>query len=205
MSGASNAGALRPKERILRKYLVPAAVMIESDDSEEVTALVRRGDEIGLGVKHNGVRLTALTLVGTPRLDQIDDAPVEDSDHTDDSSNGAPADHGEHAGPARELHAATGDRPATLDRLLDYVADNLPANVVEVLAATPPPTGREAVIANAIGPTMLFGLQDAELVGEPGRQRIEDWIKWISETVAALPLAPQPSVEAQSRQGDAVE
>ncbi|MEV8544566.1 hypothetical protein [Streptomyces sp. NPDC051572] len=91
------------------------------------------------------------------------------------------------------------DRPNALDRLLGYVADHLTANVVEAQAAEPP-TGRAAVVANAIGPTMLFGLQDAELVGEPGRQRIEDWIKWISETVAALPIEPRPPVEAQQRQ-----
>lgn len=97
------------------------------------------------------------------------------------------------------------ERPAALDRLLGYVADNLPADDVEVPAATLPPTDRAAVIANAIGPTMLIGLQDAELVGEPGRKRIEAWITWISETAAALPRAPQPDVETQSQQGDAGE
>ena len=50
-----------------------------------------------------------------------------------------------------------------------------------------PATDRTALIADAIGPTMLLGLQDAELFDEPGRERIRDWIKWISETVAALP------------------
>ncbi|MFJ5915006.1 hypothetical protein ACIQFW_04305 [Streptomyces ardesiacus] len=42
-------------------------------------------------------------------------------------------------------------------------------------------------VAAVIGPTMLLGLQDAELDGEGGTQRIHDWIKWISEAVAALP------------------
>jgi hypothetical protein len=46
---------------------------------------------------------------------------------------------------------------------------------------------RAAAIADAIGPTMLLGLQDAELFDEPGRERIREWVKWISETVAALP------------------
>jgi len=49
---------------------------------------------------------------------------------------------------------------------------------------------RVKAIADAIGPVMLLGLQDAELFDEPGQERIRDWIKWISETVAALP-APE--------------
>jgi hypothetical protein len=48
---------------------------------------------------------------------------------------------------------------------------------------------RTAVIAAAIGPNMLLSLQDAELAGAQGAERIQDWIKWISETVAALPAA----------------
>jgi hypothetical protein len=41
-------------------------------------------------------------------------------------------------------------------------------------------------IAQAIGPTMLFGLQDAELFDEPGKQRVQEWVDWISKTVAVL-------------------
>jgi len=52
---------------------------------------------------------------------------------------------------------------------------------------------RAAAIADAIGSTMLLGLQDAELFDEPGRERIREWVKWISETVAALPaVLPAP-------------
>lgn len=46
---------------------------------------------------------------------------------------------------------------------------------------------RVALVAEAIGPVMLIGLQDAELFDQPGTERIGEWIKWISETVAALP------------------
>ncbi len=54
-------------------------------------------------------------------------------------------------------------------------------------SAGPAPADWAATIADVIGPIMLVGLQDAELVGEPGAERIRDWGKWISETVAALP------------------
>jgi hypothetical protein len=57
-------------------------------------------------------------------------------------------------------------------------------------AVVPPaPADRAAAIAAAIGPTMLLSLQDAELAGAQGAERIRDWVKWISETVAALPAA----------------
>ena len=62
-------------------------------------------------------------------------------------------------------------------------------------AAAAPSTDQAALVADAIGPTMLLGLQDAELFDEPGQERIRDWIKWISETVAALPL-PAPADRA---------
>ncbi|MEU1302814.1 hypothetical protein [Streptomyces shenzhenensis] len=50
-------------------------------------------------------------------------------------------------------------------------------------------------IADAIGPTMLLGLQDAELDGEGGAQRIREWVAWISQTVAALPLVQAAAKE----------
>lgn len=41
-------------------------------------------------------------------------------------------------------------------------------------------------IADAIGPTMRIGLQDAELDGQGGAERINEWIEWIAD--ALLPL-----------------
>lgn len=41
-------------------------------------------------------------------------------------------------------------------------------------------------IVKAIGPTMLIGLQDAELHDEPGEQRIREWVNWIADTVTPL-------------------
>jgi hypothetical protein len=41
-------------------------------------------------------------------------------------------------------------------------------------------------IKKTIGPTMLLGLQDAELDGEGGQQRIREWVDWIAEAVAPL-------------------
>lgn len=45
-------------------------------------------------------------------------------------------------------------------------------------------------VADLVGPTMLFGLQDAELDGPGGTERIRDWITWIAKTVATA-LAPE--------------
>ena len=42
----------------------------------------------------------------------------------------------------------------------------------------------------AIRPTMLLGLQDAELFDAPGAERIGEWADWISKTVAEL-IAPE--------------
>lgn len=41
-------------------------------------------------------------------------------------------------------------------------------------------------IKKAIGPNLLFGLQDAELHDEPGAERIREWVDWITEAVAPL-------------------
>ncbi|MFE2140236.1 hypothetical protein ACFXA3_00450 [Streptomyces sp. NPDC059456] len=40
--------------------------------------------------------------------------------------------------------------------------------------------------ANAIRPTMLLGLQDAELHDEPGQERINEWVDWIAKTLAEV-------------------
>ena len=80
------------------------------------------------------------------------------------------------------------------DGLLGYVADG----------ELPLSSERAAVIAAAVGPVMRIGLQDAELAGAGGRQRIEEWIKWISETAAGLPLPALPA-GVPSRQSDAAE
>ncbi|MFD8609405.1 hypothetical protein [Streptomyces sp. NPDC059631] len=47
------------------------------------------------------------------------------------------------------------------------------------------------------------GLQDAELGDEPEQPRIRDWIKWIAETVAALPApaAQQPAPDNEEQAG----
>ncbi|MFF1298186.1 MULTISPECIES: hypothetical protein [unclassified Streptomyces] len=41
-------------------------------------------------------------------------------------------------------------------------------------------------VRNAIGPTMLLGLQDAELHDEPGEQRIREWVDWIAGTITPI-------------------
>lgn len=45
-------------------------------------------------------------------------------------------------------------------------------------------------IDDAIRPTMLLGLQDAELFDAPGAERIGEWADWISNKVAEL-LQPE--------------
>ncbi|MDX3020040.1 hypothetical protein [Streptomyces acidiscabies] len=61
-----------------------------------------------------------------------------------------------------------------------------------------PPADRTAFcdrITEAIGPARVLGLLDADLVGEPGRERVGEWIAWISKTMAALP-PPKPTDRA---------
>ena len=41
-------------------------------------------------------------------------------------------------------------------------------------------------IKKTIGPTMLIGLQDAELHDEPGEQRIREWVDWIANAIAPV-------------------
>jgi hypothetical protein len=55
------------------------------------------------------------------------------------------------------------------------------------MAADPTPADIEAALA-IIRESLHIGLQDAELDGEPGRQRIGEWVDFIAEQVrAALP------------------
>ncbi|MFF7795577.1 hypothetical protein [Streptomyces sp. NPDC007991] len=41
-------------------------------------------------------------------------------------------------------------------------------------------------IKRTIGPTMLLGLQNAELHDEPGTERIREWVTWIAGAIAPL-------------------
>ncbi|NUS25076.1 MAG: hypothetical protein HOV92_12750 [Streptomyces sp.] len=41
-------------------------------------------------------------------------------------------------------------------------------------------------VRNAIGPTMLLGLQDAELYDEPGAERIREWVAWIADAITPI-------------------
>lgn len=51
-------------------------------------------------------------------------------------------------------------------------------------------------VKKTIGPNMLFGLQDAELDGEGGQQRIREWVDWIAEAVAPL-IADEVQAEVE--------
>ncbi|WP_371494572.1 hypothetical protein OG871_05485 [Kitasatospora sp. NBC_00374] len=44
--------------------------------------------------------------------------------------------------------------------------------------------GPQQRIADAIRPAMLNGLQDAELIGNPGTERINEWVDWIAAVIA---------------------
>ncbi|MFG2819902.1 hypothetical protein ACGFX4_10795 [Kitasatospora sp. NPDC048365] len=44
--------------------------------------------------------------------------------------------------------------------------------------------GPQQRIADTIRPAMLHGLQDAELIGGPGTERINQWVDWIAAVVA---------------------
>lgn len=41
-------------------------------------------------------------------------------------------------------------------------------------------------VKKAIGPTMLLGLQDAELHDEPGAERIREWVDWIADAITPI-------------------
>ncbi|MFT9821202.1 hypothetical protein [Lysinibacillus sp. NPDC056185] len=47
----------------------------------------------------------------------------------------------------------------------------------------PTPDSLREQYAAAIRPAMLLGLQDAELDGEGGTQRINEWVDWIAEKI----------------------
>ncbi|WP_461712186.1 hypothetical protein [Streptomyces sp. DSM 41013] len=51
-------------------------------------------------------------------------------------------------------------------------------------------------VKKTIGPNMLFGLQDAELDGEGGQQRIREWVDWIAEAVTPL-IADEVQAEVE--------
>ncbi|MFJ3793827.1 hypothetical protein [Kitasatospora sp. NPDC090091] len=54
------------------------------------------------------------------------------------------------------------------------------------MTATPPPASLAERIDAAIRPSMLIGLQDAELYDEPGRERIGEWADSITAWVLAV-------------------
>ncbi|WP_441247855.1 hypothetical protein [Kitasatospora sp. McL0602] len=54
---------------------------------------------------------------------------------------------------------------------------------------TTPPTHAQQIAAT-IRPAMLNGLQDAELHGPVGTQRINEWADWIAEAVAQTIVQP---------------
>lgn len=62
-------------------------------------------------------------------------------------------------------------------------------------------TGR---IKKAIGPTMLRGLQDAELYDEPGAQRIREWVDWIAGAAAPV-VAEEMNAELERIRAAATE
>lgn len=53
-----------------------------------------------------------------------------------------------------------------------------------------------ARIQKTIGPTMLLGLQDAELHDEPGAQRIREWVDWIAGAIVPL-VADEVNAEVE--------
>jgi hypothetical protein len=90
----------------------------------------------------------------------------------------------------------SGPTPEEIDRELDRRIREIPAADEK---ASPPEPDQRAVCrcsaapdglrdqyAAAIRPTMLLGLQDAELDGVGGAQRINEWADWIAKTVAAV-------------------
>lgn len=56
---------------------------------------------------------------------------------------------------------------------------------------------RRARYEAAFGPNMRLGLQDAELHDEPGAQRINEWITWITDAVMAVTDAEQAELRAK--------
>ncbi len=62
-------------------------------------------------------------------------------------------------------------------------------------------------IAEAFGPAMRIGLQDAELFDEPGAERIEEWItyitKWVTDAVS--PELERLRARAERAEGELAE
>ncbi|MDH6576849.1 hypothetical protein [Kitasatospora sp. MAP5-34] len=52
------------------------------------------------------------------------------------------------------------------------------------------PSAYAQQIAAVIRPAMLTGLQEAELLGPVGTQRINEWADWISEAIAQAVVQP---------------
>ncbi|PBC71123.1 hypothetical protein BX265_5703 [Streptomyces sp. TLI_235] len=50
--------------------------------------------------------------------------------------------------------------------------------------------GPQQRIADAIRPAMLNGLQDADLIGAPGAERINQWVDWIAAVIAGHVVEP---------------
>lgn len=53
-----------------------------------------------------------------------------------------------------------------------------------------------SAIDKAIRPTLLIGLQDADLSGPGGTQRINEWADWIADTLVPLVKAEHRAREA---------
>ncbi|GAA2796824.1 hypothetical protein GCM10010441_22580 [Kitasatospora paracochleata] len=51
-------------------------------------------------------------------------------------------------------------------------------------------SGPQQRIADAIRPAMLNGLQDAQLIGAAGAERINQWVDWIAAVVAGHVVQP---------------
>ncbi|MDW6058051.1 hypothetical protein SAZ11_08110 [Streptomyces sp. FXJ1.4098] len=67
--------------------------------------------------------------------------------------------------------------------------------------ASVPDAERRARYEAAFGPNMRLGLQDAELHDEPGAQRINEWIDWITNVVMAVADAELEGAETATEYG----
>lgn len=81
----------------------------------------------------------------------------------------------------------TAPQPPNRPRLDQMTDDTLDAlySCLEALE-TPAPDSLRDQYATAIRPVMLMGLQDAELDGAGGTQRINEWTDWIATALAAV-------------------
>ncbi|MEW1719803.1 hypothetical protein [Streptomyces sp. NPDC093109] len=79
--------------------------------------------------------------------------------------------------------AANPEPRYTADSITDDALDELYDRVTAAEQKIDPAALTEQYAA-AIRPVMLIGLQDAELVGEPGAARITEWADWIAAELA---------------------